>query len=445
MILLDSALRQRQSEGRPIRVGVFGAGAMARGFVAQVTALVPGMEVVAIANRTLQRAADAYGFAGRVDAVSVQNLNALDRAMASGQPAITDDPELLCRSAAIDCLIDITGAVNYGAARALEAIHHGKPLVLMNAELDATIGPILHAKARSAGTLLTCCDGDQPGVELNLRRFVQGLGLVPRVLGNIKGLQDEYRTPTTQKSFAERWNQDVTMVTSFADGSKVNFEQCIVANASGFTVTQRGMSRREHHGHIDELTSSYDLDELRVLGGVVDYVVGAMPSPGVFCFAEMPDSRHVHYLELYKMGAGPLYSFYQPYHLCHLEAPNSVARAVLFGDAVGQALSGPFVEVVAIAKRNLHAGEILDSFGRYMTYGQAEKASVVRGQRLLPQGLAEGCRLLRDIPKDQQITWADVEPASEQLAHQLYFEQQKLFAPDPKSFEIGLAGLGQTG
>jgi predicted homoserine dehydrogenase-like protein len=236
MILVDTALRQRESEGRPVRVGMYGAGAMARGFVAQVSALVPGMEVVAIANRTLQRAADAYAFAGRNGTVAVSSLDALDRAIAAGTPTITDDPTLLARSAGIDCLIDMTGAVNYGAARALEAIGEGKPLVLMNAEVDATIGPLLHERARQAGVLLSCCDGDQPGVELNLWRYVQGLGLTPRLLGNIKGLQDRYRNPTTQAAFAKQWGQTPSMVTSFADGTKISMEQAIVANATGFTV-----------------------------------------------------------------------------------------------------------------------------------------------------------------------------------------------------------------
>ena len=428
MILVDTALRQRENEGRPVRVGLVGAGAMARGFVAQVSALVPGMEVVAIANRTLQRAADAYAFAGRDAAAAVDTLGSLDQSIASGRPAITDDPTLLARSEGIDCLIDMTGAVEHGALVALAAIEQGKPLVLMNAEVDATLGPILHARARAAGSLLTCCDGDQPGAQLNLWRYVEGMGLVPRVLGNIKGLQDETRTPTTQQGFAEQWNQDVTMVTSFADGSKVNVEQAIVANATGFTVMQRGMSRREHRGHVDELTAAYDLDQLRELGGVVDFVIGARPSPGVFCLAEMPDERHAPYLELYKLGTGPLYSFYQPYHLCYLEAPMSVARAVLFGDAVGQPLGAPMVEVVAIAKRDLQAGETLDSFGRYTTYGQAERAEVVRAEGLLPEGLAEGCRLLRPIAQGQPIHWADVEAPTDQLAHRLYAEQQSHFA-----------------
>ena len=424
MILVDTALRQRESEGRPVRVGMYGAGAMARGFVAQVSALVPGMEVVAIANRTLQKAADAYAFAGRDGAVAAADLAALERSLSAGAPAISSDPALLVRSGAIDALIDITGSVNHGASIVLAAIEHGKPLVLMNAEVDATIGPILHEKARAAGVLLSCCDGDQPGVQLNLWRKVKGMGLIPRVLGNIKGLQDEYRTPTTQQGFAEQWNQDVTMVTSFADGSKVNFEQCIVANATGFTVLRRGTSRMEYRGPVEDLTTHYDLEQLRALGGVVDFVVGAQPAPGVFCLAELADPRHAPLLAAKGLGDGPLYCFYEPYHLCHLDAPMSLARAVLFGDAVGQPIGGPVVEVVAIAKRDLEAGETLDSFGRYMTYGQSEQASVVRTEGLVPEGLVEGCRLKRPIAKDQPVHWSDVEAPSQELAHQLYAEQQ---------------------
>jgi len=425
MILVDTALQQREREGRPVRVGVIGAGAMARPTVALITNQVPGMVVAAIANRTLQRAADAYAYSGRDGAVAVNSLGELDRAIAGDQAAITDDPMLLTRSAGIDCLIDMTGAVNHGAAVALGAIEQHKPLVLMNAEVDATIGPILHEKARAAGVLLTCCDGDQPGVQLNLWRKVKGMGLIPRVLGNIKGLQDEYRTPTTQKGFAEQWNQDVTMVTSFADGSKVNIEQCIVANATGFTVARRGMERKEHRAPVEELTRHYDLEQLRELGGVVDFVVGAQPTPGVYCLAELADRRHAPLLSAKGLGEGPLYCFYEPYHLVHLDAPMSLARAVLFGDAVGRPLDGPVVEVVAIAKRDLEAGETLDSFGRYMTYGQAEKASVVRAEELVPIGLVEGCRLKRAIARDQPIHWGDVEAPGHELAHQLYAEQQR--------------------
>ena len=427
MIIVDTALRERERLGRPVRVGVFGAGSMARGFVNQVTNAVPGMVVAAISNRTVERAVDAYRYAGAAAPVVADDLATLDAAVAAGRPAVTDNPVLLAQCEQIDCLIDITGAIEFGAAIALEAIANGKHMVLMNAEVDATIGPILHDRARAAGVIFTCVDGDQPGVQMNLYRYVQALGLVPRVLGNVKGLQDEYRTPTTQAGFAERWNQDVTMVTSFADGSKVNFEQCIVANATGFTVARRGMLRYDHTGHVDELTTRYDLDMLREVGGIVEFVVGAKPSPGVFCLAEQPDARQLQYLELYKLGTGPLYSFYHPYHLCHLEAPLTVARVVLFGDACGQPLAGPTVEVVAVAKRDLVAGETLDSYGQYMTYGQSEKASIVRRERLVPEGLVAGCRLVRDIPRDTALCWDDVVAPSDQLAHRLYAEQQRRF------------------
>jgi predicted homoserine dehydrogenase-like protein len=427
VIIVDSALRERERTGNPVRVGVFGAGSMARGFVNQVTNAVPGMVVAAISNRTVERAADAYRVAGAPAPAVADDLAALDAAVAAGRPVVTDNAVLLAQCEQIDCLIDITGAIEFGAAIALEAIANGKHMVLMNAEVDATIGPVLHDRARAAGVVFTCVDGDQPGAQMNLFRFVQSLGMVPRVLGTVKGLHDEHRTPTTEAGSAERWNQEVTMATSFADGSRTNFEQCIVANATGLTVARRGMLRYDHTGHVDSLTTRYDLDMLRELGGIVDFVVRAKPAVGVFCLAEQPDARQLQHLERYELGTGPLYSFFHPYHLRHLEAPLTVARVVLFGDACGQPLAGPTVEVIAVAKRDLRAGETLDSYGGYMTYGQAERTAVVQRERLVPEGLVAGCRLLRDVPRDTALRWDDVVAPSDQLAHRLYADQQRRF------------------
>ena len=210
----------------------------------------------------------------------------------------------------------------------------------MNAEIDATIGPILQVYAEQHGVILSACEGDEPGVQMNLYRWVKGLGLEPRVLGNVKGLQDPYRNPTTQKGFAEQWGQTPSMVTSFADGSKISFEQAIVANATGFTVLERGMSRGlEYRGDVMEIGSLYDVDQLRELGGVVDYVVGT-PLTKVYCLAEHTDPKQQHYLELYKMGKGPLYPFFIPYHLVHFEVPFAIARVALFRDSVAKPLGG---------------------------------------------------------------------------------------------------------
>jgi predicted homoserine dehydrogenase-like protein len=292
-------------------------------------------------------------------------------------------------------------------------------MMTMNAELDGTVGPLLKKYAEKAGVVLTGCDGDQ----LNLWRFVKGHGVTPLVCGNIKGLQDEHRNPTTQKGFAEKWGQNPYMVTSFADGTKISFEQAIVANATGMTVQKRGMMGREHAGHVDELTKMYDVKELTKLGGVVGYVVKSLPGPGVFVLGTHDDPKQRHYLNLYKLGEGPLYSFYTPYHLCHFEVPNSAARAVLFNDGVVQPINGPKVDVITTSKIALKAGEVIDELDGYKSYGVAESYAVSRKERLLPIRLAEGCKLKRDIPGDTAITYDDVEIQSGRFADKLRAEQ----------------------
>lgn len=419
MIIVDTALQRREAEGRPIRVAIVGAGFMSRGLVNQITNSTPGMTVAAIVNRTVAKAERAYAEAGVADARRVGTLAETEAALAGGVPVYTDDFAAVVSADQIDAVVDATGAVEYGCRLALACIAAGKHLILMNAEVDGTVGPILSQRAKAAGIVLTGCDGDQPGVQLNLVRFVRGIGLRPLVAGNIKGLQDEYRTPTTQRGFAEKWGQDPYMVTSFADGTKVSFEQALVANATGMTVARRGMLGQDHTGHVDELTTKYDVAELEELGGVVDYVVGAKPGPGVFVLATHDDPKQRHYLNLYKLGEGPLYSFYTPYHLCHFEVPQTVARAVLFDDAAIAPLGAPTVEVVTVAKRDLQAGETLDGLGGYDTYGVCERAEVTAAEELLPMGVAEGCTLRRAVAKDEVLSYADVELPAGRLVDEL--------------------------
>jgi len=427
MIIVDRALAARAEAGNPVRVGMIGAGFMGRGIANQIVNSVPGMELVAIFNRNLEGAKRAYTEAGIEEVQVVKSVGGLEEAIARGQYAITDDAMLLCQAEGIDAIIEVTGTIEFGAHVVMEAIAHRKHIILMNAELDGTIGPMLKVYADRAGVILSACDGDQPGVQMNLYRFVKSIGLTPLLCGNIKGLQDPYRNPTTQEGFAKRWGQKPHMVTSFADGSKISFEQAIVANATGMRVAQRGMLGYDYTGHVDEMTQMYDVDSLKELGGIVDYVVGAKPGPGVFVFATHDDPKQQHYLNLYKLGEGPLYSFYTPYHLCHFEVPLSVARAVLFQDAVMAPLAGPLVDVVTTAKIDLKAGETLDGIGFYMTYGQCENSEVVQAQNLLPIGLAEGCRLKRDIAKDQVLTYDDVELPSGRLCDKLRAEQNAYF------------------
>lgn len=426
MILVDSALRAREAEGRPVRVGCVGAGFMAHGLANQIANSVPGMRMSAMSNRRVERAVHALGEAG-LDTASASTAGELEDALRAGKAVATEDAFLLCRSEQIDVVVDTTGSVEFGARVALEAFANGKHVVLMNAELDATIGPILQTYADRHGVILSACEGDEPGLQLNLYRWVVGLGLVPRLIGNVKGLQDPYRNPTTQQGFAERWGQNPAMVTSFADGSKISFEQTIVANATGFTVLERGMSRGQaYDGSVMDIAELWDLDRLREAGGAIDYTVGP-PGVKVFCLAEHPDPKQRHYLELYKLGEGPLYPFWIPYHLVHFEVPNAIARVALFGDNVARPLAGPVVEVCAVAKRDLEAGEVLDEYGMYMTYGEAVAVDEMSLGRYLPEGLVEGCRLLRAIEKDSVLTYDDVELPAGRIADELRAEQYRRF------------------
>jgi predicted homoserine dehydrogenase-like protein len=427
MILVDRALQVCEESGKPVRVAMVGAGFMGQAIANQIVNSVSGMELVAISNRNVERAAEAYAYAGEPKPSFATTRRELESAVEKGRPAVTDDPSVVCEADGIDAIIEVTGSIEFGARVVLDAIAHGKHAVIMNPELDGTLGPILKVRADRAGVVYTASDGDQPGVQMNLFRHVRGLGLEPLLCGNIKGLHDPYRNPTTQEAFARRWGQNPHMVTSFADGTKVSFEQATVANATGMTVAQRGMLGFQHDDHVDLLTERYDADELRALGGVVDYVVGARPSPGVFVLATHGDPKHRHYLNLYKLGEGPLYSFYVPYHLCHFEAPSSVARAVLFGDATMAPRAGIAVEVVTTAKVDLRPGDSLDGLGGYLTYGLCEAGATARREGLLPIGLAEGCVVTQPVAKDGVLTYEDVEIPPGRLCDELRVQQDERF------------------
>jgi len=429
MIIVDTALAQRHREGRPVRVALVGAGFMGRGVALQVCTAVKGMQIVAIANRTLEGARRAYREAGVEGVRVVETVAQLERAIETGAPAVTEDALLPCRAAGVDAIVELTGTVEHAARVTLEAIAHRKHVVLMNPEVDGTIGPILKTYADRAGVVLTSADGDQPGVMMNLYRFVRGIGVKPVLCGNIKGLHDPYRNPTTQEGFARQWGQNPAMVTSFADGTKISFENAIVANGTGMRVGRRGMFGPTVPAGtpIQEVADRYPLEALIDGPGIVDYVVGAMPGPGVFVLGTHDHPQQRHYLALYKLGNGPLYCFHTPYHLCHFEVPNTVARAVLFGDAALAPLGGPCVEVAATAKVDLKAGQRIDGLGGYLTYGLAENSATARAEDLLPIGLAEGCTLRRDVPRDGLLTFADVELPPDRLCDRLWREQLERF------------------
>lgn len=426
-MLVDAFLKKREAANNPIKVAVIGAGEMGKGLINQIHKHTPGMEVSVTYSRNLEKALDCYKIAGIDNYRIVENLAELQDALNMGISAITQNIDILIESDDLSLLVDMTGSMEFSTQLTYDAIKNNRNILSFNAELDATIGPILKHMAVGKGVKYSIAEGDQPGCTMNLYRFVKNMGFEPLVCGNIKGMLDHYRNPDTQEGFAKSWGMSPYMATNFADGTKVAFEQACIANATGMKVGKRGMYGFESTEHVDNLTHLYDVDELRRLGGVVDFIVGAKPGPGVFVYATTDDPHKVKYLEYGKLGKGPLYNFYIPYHLLFFEIPMSIVRMVDLDDDICSAKAGPMVEVLAKAKVDLKKGDVLDEIGGFKTFGICENADIARQENLLPMGLVKGAVLKRDIPKDQIITFDDVICEEDKLIMKLWKEQDEYF------------------
>lgn len=426
MIIVDTALQQRLNAGNPVRVAMAGAGYMGRGIALEIISAIPGLRLVAIANRNAAQAERAYREAGVSSFRSVSTAAELDQAMAANEYAVTDDPYVLCQSGAVEAVIETTGDVEYGSRVALEAIRNGKHIILMNAEVDAAVGPILKVYADRNNVVYTYTDGDEPGVAMNLFRFVESIGYKPVLMGQIKGFLDRYRNPDTQREFAEKNKQKPAMVASFADGSKLAIESAIIGNATGFKPGKIGM-----HGHrckhVKDLLNLFSVNDF-ANGGLVDFVLEAEPHTGAFVMGYNDNPIKQQYMRYFKMGEGPLYMFYTPYHLPHLQLPASVARAVLFKDPTLTPRGAPVCDAVAYAKRDLKTGETLDGMGGFTCYGMIDSYDHSHAGNSLPMSLSVDCRLLRDVRKDTPLSYDDVALPAGRICDQLRAEQTTHFA-----------------
>jgi predicted homoserine dehydrogenase-like protein len=424
VIIVDTALAERARTGNPIRVAIIGAGFMGSRIARQIGERVAGMEVVAVASRDSDDAVAALAGAGYDDIALVDSADDVARALAGGRVVATSSPLHVATAPGIDVIVEATGDVECGAAVSIAAIRAGHHVVLVNADADATIGPILKVYADRAGVVITGTDGDEPAVAMNLIRHVRSIGYAPVLAGNMKGFYDPHRNPDTRRAFAESVGQRPRMITSFADGTKLSIESTLLANASGLRVRRRGMEGHKI-GHVRELLDVLDPASFAECG-FVDFTLGAEPGTGAFVVA-VGDGREDSTMQYFKMGDGPLYLFYQPYHLPHLEAPITVARAALFGDAAVTPQGAPVCEVVTLAKRDLPAGTVLDGIGGFDCYGTIDNANAAHRADLLPVGLAAGCRLLREVQADSPIARTDVEPPGGRLVDRLYGEQLSHF------------------
>jgi predicted homoserine dehydrogenase-like protein len=400
-----------------------GAGATGRAIALQLGTPAPGIRLVAIANRTPEHGERAFREAGFTEWSRPRSAREAETAIGRGLPVLTDDPSVLTACEAIDVVVEVTGTIEHAVKVVLEAFDHGKHVVLVNAELDSLLGPLLKAKADRAGVVVTHTDGDEPGVAMTLLRYLRTLGLRPVAAGNIKGMVDYYRTPETQQAWAQKYDQDVRKVTSFADSTKLSMEATVIANATGFQVGRRGMYGPAC-AYVREIAGLLPADQM--LGtGLVDYALGAAPHTGAFVIVHEELPLKKAQLAYYKLGEGPFYVFYTPYHLPHIQIASTIGRVGVHRDPTVAPVAGPVCEVVAVAKRNLKAGERLDGIGGFCTYGLIDNAAAARAMAALPIGLSEGCVMRRDVPKDDVLSFDDVETPPAGVVDALWREQQE--------------------
>ncbi|MGA2755129.1 MAG: Gfo/Idh/MocA family oxidoreductase [Terracidiphilus sp.] len=420
-MMIDTALRQLETSGKPIRVGVIGAGAAGRAIALQLATPPPGIRLAAIVNRTPEHGERAFREAEVKEWRPAASARDAEAAINKGIPVLTDDPSVVTGCDAIDVIIEGTGTIEYATDVVLAAFDHGKHVVLVNAELDCVLGPILKARADQAGVVITHTDGEEPGVAMTLLRYLRSTGLRPVAGGNLKGMVDHYRTPETQRSFALKYDQNPRKVTSFADAAKLSMETTLLANATGFRAGRRGMYGPACE-HVREIASLLPAEQM-LDTGLVDYALGAAPHTGAFVVVYEDKPLKQIQLGYVKMGDGPFYVFYTPFHLPHIQIASTIGRAVLYGDPTVAPIAGPVCEVIALAKRDMKAGEHLDGVGGFCTYGLIDNTEKARAIDALPLSLSENCVLRRDVAKDQVISFADVEQPDRGVVDQLWNDQ----------------------
>jgi predicted homoserine dehydrogenase-like protein len=410
--------------GRPVRVGLVGAGQMGRGLIDQVHRI-PGMEVAAVADIKPGLAETSLRAAHIPDITTGTNQGVLAEVVAAGGHVATTDADVLVRLP-VDIVIEASGLPEVAATVALQAIMGGKHVGLLTVEADVTAGLLLSRLAAAAGRVYTVCRGDEPVEAKRLVTYAQDLGFEVICAGKGKNNRID-RTATAQQvtDEANRRGMNPTMLTSFLDGSKTMIEMAALSNATGLGVSQRGM-----HGPaatVDQLTQIFatkDEGGLLDRANVVDYATGPI-APGVFCVARS-DSKLVREEMAYlKMGDGPSYVFYRPYHLASVEAPLTIAAAVL-DHKPDLAPIGWSAEVIATAKRDLHPGEDLDGIGGTAVYGLIEDAGVAASESFLPLGLAYRARVTRAVRQGEPLRYDDVELDSASTLLQLRRLQDKL-------------------
>jgi predicted homoserine dehydrogenase-like protein len=413
MLGLSEDLEKLEEAGKRIRVGLVGAGQMGTDIVSQV-ALMPTQDIVIAADIVADRAREAFLIAGHPDEkiAEARSLDEANQHLLEDCFVSTTDYRHVTDVSQVEVVIESTGSPEVGAKAALRAIFQGKHIVAMNVETDVTIGPLLKWYADQHGMIYTVGAGDEPAALYELYDFATALGLT--IVAGGKGKNNPLRngaTPDEPELVADAERRGLTpeMLVEFIDGSKTQIEMACIANATGLVPDVRGM----HGPHVDikDLEKTFTTkDQGGILNstGIVDYVIGDL-QPGVFLVFSTDKLRLRQCLVLRDMGDGPNYVLLRPFHLCSMEIPLSVARAAVQGRATMAPKYELSAEVMAVAKRDLQPGDVLERIGGRTHYGMTERMDIASEIGALPLGLAMGATVKQAVKKGDPITYGDVD------------------------------------
>ena len=385
-------------------MAVVGAGFIGRGLVHRLVRR-DGFAFPLVVNRSRDRAVAAFASAGVNDGIVMSDdPDTLSEALAAGRPAITSDADVLPDVGGIQVVVEVTGAMEFGTRVMLAALEGGRHVVSLNAEVDALLGHHLSLVAQRRGVTYTIADGDQPGVVLRMMAHAHDLGLEPAVALNCKRNLDVHQSPEDSRPYAERDGTSVEMTTSFGDGTKMHIENVVIANLSGLSPPPLGTP-----GVRTELATV--ADDVRAAGipeGSVHFTLGGDFGGGVLVLARsLHPEFDAPYLRYAKLGDGPWYPLFRPYHLIHMEVSATIEQVLQGGPELGRRTPEPVAACVAMAKRSLRSGETLDGIGGDSCYGLAATTDDADG--LLPIGLARYATLRRAIDVDRPVQLDDVE------------------------------------
>lgn len=425
---MGDRLKEMDRLGKSLKVGIVGAGKMGRGLVSQMS-YIRGMAPSVLINRTPEKAIEAFKIAG-IDESDIIHTNSLDKisfALERGRYVVSEYSDLIGRIDGLDGVVDATGGPEAGANIALDTIESGKHMIMLNVETDSAIGPILYEKARKNNVIYTGTAGDEPGSAMELYNFANNLGFDVLAMGKGKNNPiNLYVTPDEIREEALSKGLKATMLAGFIDGTNTMIEMTAMANATGFVSDIRG-----GHGvksDIDNLTKTLSLKrDGGVLNdyGIVDYVLGI--APGVFVIFTTESKELKEQLKYVSMGDGPNYVLYRPYHLTSMETPITIYEACVNKSATIAPSHGQVTDAIAVAKKDLKAGECLDTIGGYTFYGSIEKHNTTIKEKFLPVCLIdEKTRVLRDIKKDEFISYDMVELDESKTITKLRREQDRI-------------------